>query len=244
MPSAITRIRALVWLSAVAVVASPVVHADINAETSQKKILVAKADVGASSFIAEQHYVPHSCQQPDATTLRAIVPVATDHGSHASGVVFAEGLVLTAAHAVKGANNFFVRVEEVYRRASLILVDHSNDLAVLSVKTDAIQPITLAPSEPLESQPVWAVGYPRAQEMMTSTGVFQRNREGDLHTSASIDSGQSGGGLLSCQHGRWQLMGMLRGYGAYLSGDRYVKLENHSVSVGATTIHRFLNSSL
>lgn len=243
MPSAITRIRALVWLSAIAVGAGPVAYADIST-TMPQKIVVAKADIGPSSFVAGQRHAPRSCQQPDASTLRAILPVATDHGSHASGVVFAEGLVLTAAHAVKGASNFFVRVGDAYRQATLVMVDHNNDLAVLSVKTDAIQPITLAPSEPLESEPVWAVGYPRAQAMMTSTGVFQRNREGDLHTSASIDSGQSGGGLLSCQRGHWQLMGMLRGYGAYLSGDRYVKLENHSVSVGATTIHRFLNSSL
>ena len=73
MPSAITRIRALVWLSAVAVVVSSVVHADINAETPQK-ILVAKADVETVSFIGGQHHAPHSCHQPDATT-----PVSYTH---------------------------------------------------------------------------------------------------------------------------------------------------------------------
>jgi len=243
MPSAITRIRALVWLSAVFVVTGPVAYADTTA-TLPQTLVVAKADIGPSSFLDSQRHAPRSCQQPDARTLSAILPVATDHGSHASGVVFAKGLVLTAAHAVKGAGNFFVRVDDTYRHADLMMVDHDNDLAVLSVKTDAIQPIKLAPGEPVDSEPVWAVGYPRAQAMMTSTGVFQRNREGDLHTSASIDSGQSGGGLLSCQKGRWQLMGMLRGYGAYLSGGAYVKLENHSVSVSVKTIHRFLNSSL
>src|SRR2546427_390505 len=107
MPSAITRIRALVWLSAIAVGAGPVAYADIST-TMPQKIVVAKADIGPSSFVAGQRHAPRSCQQPDASTLRAILPVATDHGSHASGVVFAEGLVLTAAHAVKGASNFFV----------------------------------------------------------------------------------------------------------------------------------------
>jgi len=243
MPSAIKRIRALVWLSAFTVVTGSVANAD-NTSFEPSNIVVAKADFTHSAFVDKQRYVPQTCKQPDAGTLRAILPVATDHGSHASGVVFAEGLVLTAAHAVKGAGNFFVRVSDSYQRATLMMVDHDNDLAVLSVNTDSIQPITLGQSEPLVEEPVWAVGYPRAQAMMTSTGVLQRNREGDLHTSASIDSGQSGGGLLACENGRWELMGMLRGYGAYLSGDRYVKLENHSVSVGASTIHRFLNSSL
>lgn len=178
------------------------------------------------------------CEWPDDKTLEAILPVATDNGSHASGVVFAVNRVLTAAHAVEGAGHFYVRLEKGFRAADLLLIDHGADLAVLAVDTDTIEPITLARSEPHERQPVWAVGFPRAQGKTTSFGVFQRNRAGALHTSAPIDSGQSGGGLLTCDSGSYQLLGMLRGYGAYLNGDHYVKLENHSVSVAAATIER------
>jgi hypothetical protein len=64
-----------------------------------------------------------------------------------------------------------------------------------------------------------------------------------LHASATIDSGQSGGGLLACTDGAWELLGMLRGFGAYLYGDHYVKIQNHSVSVAAATIQRFLHTS-
>ncbi len=182
------------------------------------------------------------CVWPDDKTLEAILPVATDHGSHASGVVFAPNRVLTAAHAIEGAEKFFVRVDEGFRSATLVLIDRANDLAVLAVDTHDITPVPLAASQPSQSQMVWAVGFPKAQGKTTSSGVFQRNRAGALHTSAPIDSGQSGGGLLTCDHGTYQLLGMLRGYGAYLSGDRYVKLQNHSVSVAAATIQRFIGS--
>ncbi len=196
----------------------------------------------ASSFIGSIALAAPQCAWPDNKALAAILPVATDHGSHASGVVFAPNRVLTAAHAVSGAGQFFVRVDDGFRVASLLMIDSASDLAVLSVDTQGIEPMQLARSLPTAKQAVWAVGFPRAQGKTTSSGVFQRNREGALHTSAPIDSGQSGGGLLTCQKGSYQLLGMLRGYGAYLSGDRYVKLQNHSVSVAAATIQRFLGT--
>ncbi|MFK7890518.1 MAG: hypothetical protein AB8B63_06860, partial [Granulosicoccus sp.] len=69
------------------------------------------------------------CGQPDESTLAAIVRVATDHGTNASGVVYATNRVLTAAHAIKGAAGFFVQIDESYARADLVLVDHKADLA-------------------------------------------------------------------------------------------------------------------
>lgn len=183
-----------------------------------------------------------TCEWPDESALEAILPVATDHGSHASGVVVAPDRVLTAAHALNGGQQFFVRIGAEFRKARLILKSSAHDLAVLEVETDSIKPLPISVAEPSASQTVWAVGFPRAQGKTTSSGVFQRNRQGALHTSAPIDSGQSGGGLLSCEHGHYELLGMLRGYGAYLSGNRYVKLQNHSVAVAAATINRFVSA--
>ena len=185
----------------------------------------------------------NGCSGPGADALAAVLPVATDHGSHASGVVFQRGRVLTAAHAVEGASRFFVRTDEDFRRADLISVDHEADLAVLAIDTGDIQPLPLAGAELTAEEPVWAVGFPRARALETTSGVFQRVSDGAVHTSASIDSGQSGGGLLSCTGGEYAIAGMLRGYGAYRSGDRYVKLDNHSVSVAARTIQHFLSVS-
>ena len=208
----------------------PLARSDASGE------LVYRAGAGAPSSV--------DCRWPDERTLAAIVAVATDRGSHASGVVFAPNRVLTAAHAVADGTRFFVRIGDGYRSADMLTIDHDTDLAVLALDTRGIEPLPIARHGPFERQPVWAVGFPRSEGKTTSSGVFQRSREGALHTSAPIDSGQSGGGLLVCDRGAYRLLGMLRGYGAYRSGDRYVKLENHSVSVAAATIHRFLAAGL
>jgi len=205
--------------------------------------LAERADRSAPHRFAGVSKSLSTCAQPDAQTLNAILPIATDHGSQATGVVFDVNRVLTAAHAVAGGRQFYVRVGQAYRTADLVLLDEENDLAVLSVNTQSITPLHLAGLDPVEYQPVWAVGYPRAQAMMTSVGFLQDYHEGALHSSASIDSGQSGGGLLVCTNGAWEMLGMLRGFGAYLDGDQYIKIKNHSVSVAAATIHRFLSTS-
>ncbi len=206
----------------------------------------ASAAVALSVMLLITHSAAHaapSCEWPDESALQAILPVATDHGSHASGVVVAPNRVLTAAHALNGGQQYFVRIDGGFRKARLVMKNLAHDLAVLEVNTDAIKPLPISVVEPSASQTVWAVGFPRAQGKTTSSGVFQKNRQGALHTSAPIDSGQSGGGLLSCERGHYELLGMLRGYGAYLSGNRYVKLQNHSVAVAATTIHRFVSAT-
>ena len=50
--------------------------------------------LGSSSVFAEQ------CGWPERDALETIVPVTSDDGSHASGVVIERNMVLTAAHAV------------------------------------------------------------------------------------------------------------------------------------------------
>lgn len=181
-----------------------------------------------------------SCGWPDSDALQAVLPVAAEDGSYASGVVVAQNRVLTAAHAIAPGTRVFVGIQDVFRTARVLLIDTETDLAVLSVDTGSIRPLSIANQDPRISEQVWAVGFPRAQAKTTSVGVFQKKMRGALHTSAPIDSGQSGGGLLSCEGGSYKLAGMLRGYGAYLKGGQYIKLENHSVSVAAATIQNFV----
>ena len=203
---------------------------------------LARSDASGALVARTGRPIPSTrdCRWPDERTLAAILPVVTDRGSHASGVVFAAGRVLTAAHAIADGGRFFVRVDDRYRAADLLLLDVASDVAVLGVDTHGIVPLSIADRDPIARQPVWAVGFPREAGRTTSSGVFQRNREGALHASAPIDSGQSGGGLLACERGEFRVLGMLRGFGAYREGDVYVKLDNHSVSVAGATIHRVL----
>jgi len=185
---------------------------------------------------------PMACDGPDGRSLGAVVPVATDTGQHASGVIVATGRVLTAAHAIQGAQQVLVRHAADFRPARVLMLDPLLDLAVLAVDTGSIEPLRLVGRDPDEAEPVWAVGFPRARALALSAGVFQQNRDGALHTSAGIDAGQSGGGLLACRQGQYRLAGMLRGYGAYLREGRYEKMANHSVSVAASTIQQFLSA--
>lgn len=194
----------------------------------------------ASGQLLGQPLLSSACERPDLATISAILPVRTDHGSFASGIVVERNRVLTAAHAIQGGGHFFVRIGGTYRSADLVMVDHVEDLAVLSVNTLNLVPLRINQNSLPLSEPVWAVGYPLDKAKTASPGTFQRFVGNVLHTSATIDPGQSGGGLLSCSQGRWSLAGMLRGYGAYWQGDQYVKLQNHSVSVAGTTISNFL----
>ena len=180
------------------------------------------------------------CSTPDAPTLSRIVPITTDRGINASGVVVDKDRVLTAAHALRGAGHFFVRAGQAFRSAELVRIDHNLDLAVLAVDTGLLMPLPVLNIVPAPSDLLWAAGYPSAQAMVLSRGVLQSAADGVLNTSATIDSGQSGGGLLSCFHGNWFLAGMLRGFGVYEQSGRYVKVEHLSMAVAGAVINRFL----
>ncbi len=130
MLSALKRTGAVACVMAALAVTAPVALAEQGAEhlldgLAQSRIWDRSEPVRALSQASL------SCTQPDDSTLQAILPVATDHGSHASGVVYATNRVLTAAHAVQGGGQFFVRIGEAFRAAELLMVDHVNDLAVL-----------------------------------------------------------------------------------------------------------------
>ncbi len=201
------------------------------------RCLVFTSLIAGCSFAA----VASECEWPDNQTMASVLPVATDDGSYASGVVIARNRVLTAAHAVENSDQAFVRINFDFRRAEILSVDSEKDLAVMDVDTGTIDPIRLSRREPYENEQVWAIGFPHATSKTTSIGNFQDKLDGVLHTSAPIDAGESGGGLIACERGNFVLAGMLRGYGAYLKGNEYIRIENHSVSVAASDIHHFVN---
>ncbi|MFK7893262.1 MAG: serine protease, partial [Granulosicoccus sp.] len=116
------------------------------------------------------------------------------------------------------------------------------DLAVLAISTGEIEPVPILELDGVRSETVWAVGYPGGQEMSTDRGILQRVDNGVVHASASVDSGQSGGGLLVCHDGAWSMIGMLRGFGATWREGRYVRMNDYSVSVAAQTINYFFQA--
>jgi len=184
-----------------------------------------------------------TCHWPTNQILDSIVPIESGKNSHASGVVVSNNLVITAAHVLEDYYNTVISINNAIYLASVLLVDKEADIALLSVWTENLYPIPLSKNDLYERQEVWAAGYPRAQSLHTSSGNFVSKKAEAIHTSAGIDSGESGGGLLSCEYGEFVLAGMLRGYGAYRTDSGLVRLEDYSISVAASDIQFTLDLS-
>ncbi len=187
-------------------------------------------------FAAVSNAEELTCHWPTNQILNSIVAIESGENSHASGVVVSNDLVITAAHVLEDYDNTAVEINNTMYKASVLLVDQASDVALLSVRTENLYPIPLSKSDLYESQEVWAAGYPRAQSLLTTSGNFVSQKAEAIHTSAGIDSGESGGGLLSCENGEFVLAGMLRGYGAYRTEQGLVRLEDYSISVAASDI--------
>ncbi|HFC53531.1 MAG TPA: serine protease [Gammaproteobacteria bacterium] len=185
-------------------------------------------------------YAAQQCATPDSTVLSSIVRIAGDDGSAGSGVVIAPNRVLTAAHVLNEAKTAYVGYNETFKEARMLLIDDENDLALLEVPTDDLPSLQPGTRDLRANDRVWAVGYPRAGDLTMTPGVLERDDGSTLHTSAEIDSGDSGGGLIGCQEGHHILAGMLRGYGAIKQDGEYIKIANYSASVAARNISEFI----
>ncbi|MBT8135592.1 MAG: serine protease [Gammaproteobacteria bacterium] len=192
-----------------------------------------------ASYIANSN--AHAmCETPDDGILSSVVRVATDDGADASGVIVAADRVLTAAHVVIDADLSLVRVHGEYRKARLLAVDPGNDLALLAVDTGSLRPVRLTHDDLFDYEQVWAVGYPLALDQVTTQGYFRNEVEGRLFTSAPIEAGASGGGLVRCRDGQFELAGIIRGYGGYWSEGELIPLHNLSIHTPATRIQNFV----
>lgn len=179
------------------------------------------------------------CQLPDANVRSSVVRIAAPDGSTASGVIIAKNRVLTVAHAVEDASSAMVEVDGQFQVATVLGTDTDNDLALLSVTTNDLVPMPVSSTMLRESEAVWAIGYPLALEQKMSLGLYQNMFNGRLYTSAHINSGSSGGGLLRCQAGNFELAGVVHGYVAQRAGSNYVNIGD-STSVPARKIQNFI----
>jgi S1-C subfamily serine protease len=134
-------------------------------------------------------------------------------GSLGSGVIVAADLIVTNAHVVNGADAVSVSFgDDVQTPATVLGVDATHDLAVLSVETGEHPAIAIGSSSSLAlGEQVIALGYPLGLgETATSGIVSGLNRtidvsgtagavehlEGLLQTDAAINPGNSGGPLI------------------------------------------------
>jgi putative serine protease PepD len=138
-------------------------------------------------------------------------------GDTGSGVVVsARGLILTNNHVVDGADSITVQFggsSGATRRARVVGVDASDDLALLAVKPGGLRltPLRFADSADVHvGDPAFAIGNPYTFDQTLTVGVISAvdrsisspngaTITGVIQTDAALNPGNSGGPLLDAQ---------------------------------------------
>ena len=126
--------------------------------------------------------------------------------------ISSDGLLLTNAHVVQGADKLQVASEaESSESVTLIGIDPSTDLAVLKTQLPHMRPVTLADSAKLKvGQLAIAMGNPLGYAYSVTAGIVSalgrsmtsiagRQIEGVIQTDAALNPGNSGGPLVNAR---------------------------------------------
>lgn len=202
------------------------------------KKLITSILLMASAGLAQADIV---CPAPGYETMSAVVRIVGD-GVEGSGVVIAKNRILTAAHVVDGLDQINFIHKGRQQHATLVSTLPGRDLALLIADTSNQKPIRMTQWLQPRSQ-IWAIGFPLGGPQVAAGGWVETYDEGDIQTNASVNHGQSGGGLVGCDNGDYVLAGMIRAFGAVQEGNRLRRLDNYSVSVPAETIASFVDST-
>jgi S1-C subfamily serine protease len=137
--------------------------------------------------------------------LPSVVHIQTQSGV-GSGVVYGDGLVMTAAHVVQGSETVRVRFTDGTQVSGTVLgTAEQVDIAVIEVARDDLTPATFLSEKPRVGQMAIAVGSPWGLESTVTAGIIsaidQTNCSTDtcasmVQTDAAINPGNSGGPLV------------------------------------------------
>ncbi len=126
-------------------------------------------------------------------------------GQGSGFVVSADGLVLTNAHVVEGANEVTVKLQDRREyRAKVLGSDKATDVAVLKLDAKNLPFVRLGDPRQLQvGDPVLAIGAPYGFEQTATQGIVSakgRSLPGDayvpfIQTDAAVNPGNSGGPL-------------------------------------------------
>ncbi len=151
---------------------------------------------------------------PSVVTVSADARIGGARGeSVGTGVVLtSDGEILTNAHVIEGAEDVRVRLpgESDPRAATVVASDPGNDLALLRIDAEGLQPVTFADPDSvrlgdevvaigyaldLDGAPTVTLGIVSALHRTLSTEVGAL--DGLIQTDAAISSGNSGGPLVN-----------------------------------------------
>lgn len=134
----------------------------------------------------------------------------------ATGVILrSDGIIFTAYHAIKNAQEVQVRLPtgEVFDRVELVGVDERRDVAALRIHSVGLPALAVAPSDELDSgQILFVISNPEGLAWSMSSGVLSAIRMADeiegagtgyrvVQFTASVSPGSSGGVVVDF-HGR------------------------------------------
>ncbi len=132
----------------------------------------------------------------------------------ASGVILrADGIVFTAFHVVKDAQQAQIRLQngEIYDQIELIGVDERRDVAALRIAAGGLPALAVAPlADAKNGETVYAISNPRGLGWSVSSGVLSGVRQADevpgagsgyrlLQFTAPIAPGSSGGVVVDAE---------------------------------------------
>ena len=210
-----------------------------NKEASMYRLLsLILLMAGLSSQLAAAGH----CNFPGQDIKPGIVKIVGDNAV-GSGVVISTNRVLTAAHVIEGMKKIDVVINGQAAPAGVVSRNLQTDLALLEVATRDIKPIKLRSGQLAGNAPVWTMGYPFGKRLKTGTGHYRKVFNGAIYTSAPVNFGQSGGGLVSCENGEHVLSGIIRAFGAEYRNGKLVRRDDISVASRTQDIRLFVNAS-
>jgi len=140
-----------------------------------------------------------------AVILPSVVHIQTESGV-GSGVIYDDGLIITAAHVVEGSDTVRVRFTDGEQVSGTVLGTAPEvDIAVIEVARDDLTPAAFVNEKPRVGQMAIAVGSPWGLESTVTAGIIsavdQTNCSLDacssmVQTDAAINPGNSGGALV------------------------------------------------
>ena len=181
-------------------------------------------------------------QECNLSMHNSIVRIVLSPTSSASGVVIAPDRVLTVLHGLPLNQQIEIHFESHEALATLIASHHGYDLALLQVPTGSTPVIEIATQKLQKGDFVTAVGFPGTNNRDVATGSVIKHGLTSLLSSASIEFGSSGGGLLVCNEGSLQLSGVLQSFVARLESGGLTNT-GLSKSIPAYAIRQFLDDS-
>ena len=151
-----------------------------------------------------------NCKDRNGRFTRALEPIS-GHTSGGSGfLISAVGHIVTAHHVIQNCQEQKIRAEVDYKeyKASIVGVDETNDIAVLSGKIHTDTYLHLSDTDPYLAQDIWVSGFPYGTELPSSSkasvnrGIVSRltglrDDHYKLQIDAAIQPGNSGGPIVN-----------------------------------------------